>query len=357
MQTQALTQQISILQQDAVTFKASRAQAQNDQDKAKAESARTIASLQDQLTQSQSVIQQKIAELDAWQQKVSADDAELKRTQKQLDDAKTQISALTKKPEPPPIPVAPVIKPSAVAAINKCTQAAGHPFDPDNKDQGGMANMKDMSSADLQAAVDDCTEAVSKARDAVTKRRMLAQLGRAYASLAVQINKDGDSRRAQDNMKAAVASLTKAQEAGSGFAMSLLGSYYNGIFNDKLNTFVERQPEEAAYWFKKGAEAGNPIAMANFAAIHLDGTSHLPFDVSEILEWLGKAENQKYPQAFTIHAGAMLDERFTKGLSRDDRRRNAEALGNKAGCLDPTEADNFFRRNSALRKPSSYSCG
>lgn len=244
--------------------------------------------------------------------------------------------------------------PSAATARSTkvCTQLAGGVYDGDNTSGDGQKSIDPNNQAVVLSAISACKTAADSSADRKMKRQMLAQLGRSYAAYAVNLKvQNDDTAGAKENMTTAIGYLEQSRKLGSAYATSLLAAYRDGKLGDEAGKgffIARRQSDEAAPLYLEAAQAGNPTAMTNYAAAVLDRESGLQFDEQIAVQWLKKAEAVRYPQAFLIHAGAMLDERVSPGLSVEDRRRAAARLADQASCIDREAADRFYQRNRRL---------
>ena len=149
--------------------------------------------------------------------------------------------------------------------------------------------------------------------------------------------------------------LTAAAQAGDGRAMASLGGCY------ALGQGVERDPVQAANWYRKGAQAGDVRAMANLGRCYALGEG-VERDPTQGADWFRKGA-----QAGDGEAMANLGVCYAKGLGveRDPAqganwyRKGAEAgdggaMANLGVCYaqglgverDPAQAADWFRKGA-----------
>jgi uncharacterized protein len=120
-----------------------------------------------------------------------------------------------------------------------CDRVAADPTDPDKPANVGGA--RDIAKSDIATAIKFCRVA------STASRRALHQLGRAYA--------------ANGQMPEAIAAYRKAADRGSTAAMVELGVLL------ATGSGVAKDPAQARKLFERAAEAGNPRAAVNLAAL------------------------------------------------------------------------------------------
>ena len=121
-----------------------------------------------------------------------------------------------------------------------CDRVAADPTDPDKPaDVKGTAAI---ASSDFAIAIKYCKVA------SASSRRALYELGRAYAT--------------SQQLSQAIGSYRKATDKGSTAAMVELGVLL------VTGTGVAKNPAEARKLFERAAQAGNPRAVANLAALN-----------------------------------------------------------------------------------------
>lgn len=236
------------------------------------------------------------------------------------------------------------------SAATECTLYAGNPYDPDNTTGLGSTDIGNLPVSALQDAIQSCKQASETDGDNVAQRRMYAQLGRLYAALAVKTKEAGDDdSAAHDAMSNAIASLDKARTLGSAYAISLIGSLFNGEFDreaDVTNFFVDKDPAKATELFQ---EAGIPLATTILAQSLLERND--ASSQQQALTLLSQAEEQNYPRAFITHARALLSQPDKRQL--EAARRSAGDLLAHAFCQDRTEFFRFYYLHPDASKPKS----
>jgi TPR repeat protein len=148
-----------------------------------------------------------------------------------------------------------------------CDRIAADPDDPDKpKDVQGV---REIAASDVATAIKFCRIA------AASSRRALYELGRAYA--------------ANRKMPEALNTYRKAADKGSTAAMVDLGVML------ATGTGVAKDQEQARKLFERAAQAGNPRAAANLAALSGNGGS--PADPVNARALLVKAAATNSPEA------------------------------------------------------------
>jgi TPR repeat protein len=184
-----------------------------------------------------------------------------------------------------------------------CDRLAADAADPDKPaDVKGVA---DIAPSDVATAIKFCKTA------SASSRRALFQLGRAYA--------------ANRQMPDAIAAWRKAADKGSSSAMVELGMLYgsgNGVAKDEV---------QSRKLIERAAEAGNPRAVANLAA--LSGGGGTPSDPIKARDLLAKATEANSVEA-QLQLGMMLADGI--GGPKDDVA--ARALFEKATSQGYAEA-------------------
>src|SRR6266700_4933592 len=124
-----------------------------------------------------------------------------------------------------------------------CDRLAADPSDPDRP--ADVKGTPDVAASDVATAIKYCRIAAN------SSRRALYQLGRAYAA-------NGQTREA-------IAAWRKAADKGSSSAMVELGVLYG------TGAGVAKDEAQARKLLERAAEAGNPRAVANLAALSKNG--------------------------------------------------------------------------------------
>ena len=255
---------------------------------------------------------------------------------------------------------------AAARSMEICTRNAGSKFDTDNASKDGPADTASLSDEVIRTTIQACQSAAQQINDSTGKRRALAQLGRVQAAQAVSLAKGGLGAQARQLMQSAVGSWMTAANLKSAIAMNFLGAYFDGSYSREVNRadsdyFVQRDQATAITWWRSAADAGNPTAMSNMAAMMLDPKSRLVnFDAYMADRYLEAAMSQGLPRAFINKASGVINGHLEPHLSIEAKRRKAAQLVERAACLgDRTNADLFFTRDfpyMAAYRPSQYSC-
>jgi len=204
-----------------------------------------------------------------------------------------------------------------------CDRLAADPADPDKP--ADVKGATEIIASDVPTAIRFCKIA------SAGPRRALYQLGRAYA--------------ANRQMPDAIAAWRKAADKGSSAAMAELGVMYaNG-------TGVARDDAQARKLLERAAEAGNPRAVANLAA--LSSNTGAQTDPVKARAQLSKAAETNVEAQYQL--GLMIAEGeggpkgrcFCAGLVRE---------GGGAGACRRARADGRVRPSRARRTEGCERC-
>jgi TPR repeat protein len=184
-----------------------------------------------------------------------------------------------------------------------CDRVAADPADPDKP--AGIAGTPAIPPSDVVIAIRYCKVAAASKAAAVASRRVLYQLGRAFA--------------ANQQMTEAIGAFRKAADKGSTSAMIELGVLYaNG-------SGVAKDEAQARDLFQRAAAAGNPRGVTNLAALADAGGA--PSDPVAARALLAKAADANSAEA-QFQLGLMLADGV--GGPKDDVA--ARALFEKAAA-------------------------
>jgi hypothetical protein len=281
--------------------------------------------------------------------------AQWRGAERERDEARAEVRRLKDAPPQPafqtslPQPAAGASRPPVANAAELCSDIAGNRFDTDNRTGRGPQDMSTAGLSDERVAegIRACDQAARAAVNQVDRRRMEAQRGRAQAELATRYASSNPAG-ARQLMDQALISWRSAAASGSGFAMNMLGTYYFGSFNRNMN-FAVRDLDQAHYWWKQAADAGNSTGRVNYAALLLDKESPSFNNPAEAARQLSLADPHN-PRAFIVWADGTLSGQFGTNLSLDQRRRRAAELAERARCNgDAQQTEVWFSRNSTLR--------
>jgi TPR repeat protein len=124
----------------------------------------------------------------------------------------------------------------------------------------------------------------------------------------------------------------KAADEGYVTAFGFLGMFY------KHGIGVKQDFREAEKWYRRGAEAGDPVSQNDLAVLYMDGGPGVPKNKSEALKWANISAQQKYPGAFnTLGAIKRMDQPERKEPAQDlyDEGTRLYNAGNQAAAAKP----------------------
>jgi hypothetical protein len=175
-------------------------------------------------------------------------------------------------PTPEPAPTTPAIDP-----VDACNRAMAISYDQDlPPGVSAVQDVTNLSADEFDRAVSTCGTSVQQNSGS---RRLMSQLGRAYAARAVFLAKSGNMAAATADMNKAVEQWMKAADRGSGSAQNFLGAYFRGTFNNSSGRqLVEPNFHKALSYWQASASAGNPRAARNAGAMLLLGSDALKQD-------------------------------------------------------------------------------
>src|SRR3954470_24600072 len=214
-----------------------------------------------------------------------------------------------------------------------CDRVAADPSDPDKP--ADVKGVPDIAASDIATAIKFCKNAANGLR------RAMYQLGRAYA--------------AKGQTPEAIAAWRRASDKGSSSAMVELGVLYG------TGAGVARDEVQARRLLERAAEAGNPRAVSNLAA--LGGGAGAAADPARARELLAKAAETNAEAQYQL--GMMLAE--GNGGTKDDvaaralfekaaaqnhpgalERMGAFAQEGRGGSKDSNAAKSYYQRAAAL---------
>jgi TPR repeat protein len=215
-----------------------------------------------------------------------------------------------------------------------CDRIAADPDDPDKpKDVQGV---REIAASDVATAIKFCRIA------AASSRRALYELGRAYA--------------ANRKMPEALNTYRKAADKGSTAAMVDLGVML------ATGTGVAKDQEQARKLFERAAQAGNPRAAANLAALSGNGGS--PADPVNARALLVKAAATNSPEAeyqlglmYANGVGGPQDDAAARAMFEKAAEQNhpgalewmgAFAESGRGGPKDSNAAKAYYEKAVAL---------
>jgi hypothetical protein len=210
----------------------------------------------------------------------------------------------------------------------ECDRRAGSRFDPDRPATAPfVADVGTLSDDDLDLAIRICAAAF-QADSSAAGRRFIAGMGRAYAARAVRLAKSGAGANAHTAMNDAVRLWQEAAKKGSTAAMSFLGSYWTGLYDNEVNppsdkcqsapprfSFTAEDTRKGRDYWEQAAKASppNPEAMANYGWLLVTAPDRCPpqpglQNISEGISWLKQAVDRG-----NLGAAETLGELFYRG--------------------------------------------
>ncbi|WP_298880475.1 tetratricopeptide repeat protein [uncultured Bradyrhizobium sp.] len=229
---------------------------------------------------------------------------------------------------------APIAAHAQSADLVLCDRVAADPSDPDKPVD--VKGVPEIAAADVATAIKFCKQA------AVSSRRAMFALGRAYAA----------NRQTAD----ALAAWRKAADKGSSAAMVELGVAYG------TGSGVAKDEAQARKLFEKAAQSGNPRGVSNLAALGGAGGG-APADPAQARTQLAKAAETNAEAQYQL--GLMLSN--GNGGEKDDvaaralfekaaaqnhpgalERMGAFAQEGRGGPKDKDAAKAYYERAAAL---------
>ena len=128
----------------------------------------------------------------------------------------------------------------------ECDRRSASRFDPDRPQTGPfLADPATLSDDDLELTTRACAAAF-QGDSSVASRRFIAEMGRAFAVRAVRLAKSGADTEAHSAMSNAVRLWQEAATKGSTSAMSFLGSYWAGLYDNEIDPSAGKQVPKPA---------------------------------------------------------------------------------------------------------------
>jgi TPR repeat protein len=215
-----------------------------------------------------------------------------------------------------------------------CDRLAADPADPDKP--ADVKGTRTIEPSDIATAIKFCKIA------SAASRRALYELGRAYAA----------NRQFSD----AIGAYRKAADKGSTAAMVELGVLL------ATGSGVGKDEAQARRLFERAAEAGNPRAVANLAALSNRGGA--PSDPVKARALLARAAETNSAEAQyqlglmaadgvggpkdDIAARALFERAAAQGHAGALERMGAFAQNGRGGAQDSSAAKAYYERASAL---------
>ena len=253
-------------------------------------------------------------------------------------------------------------------AALECDRRAGSRFDPDRPTTAPfVADVSALSDDDLDLAIRVCAAAF-QGDSSAGGRRFVAEMGRAYAARAVRLAKSGAGADARAAMNDAVRLWQEAAKKKSTAAMTYLGSYWAGLYDNAVNppankcpsapprfSFTDVDTRMARDYWERAAKASppNPEAMANYGWLLVTAPDLCPpqptlQNISEGISWLTQAVD-----GGDLGAAEILGELFYRGRTPSSAAPNDRFPKNAdeglrwlaMACRDAnTRAKNFVTR-------------
>jgi TPR repeat protein len=212
-----------------------------------------------------------------------------------------------------------------------CDRVAADPSDPDKP--ADVRGVRDIAPSDIPTAIKFCKVASG------SSRRALYQLGRAYA--------------ANQQMPDAIGAYRRAADKGSSAAMVELGVLY------ATGSGVARDDAQARKLLERAAEAGNPRAVTNLAAL-TGGAPSDPVRARALLTRAAATSAEAQYQLGMMTAdgvGGPQDDvaaraLFEKAAAQDHpgalERMGAFAQAGRGGPQDASAAKAYYERAAAV---------
>jgi hypothetical protein len=211
----------------------------------------------------------------------------------------------------------------------ECDRRTASRFDPDRPSTAPfLVDAATPSNDDLELAIRACAAAFQSESTAAS-RRFIAEMGRAFALRAVQLAKSGGDTEARLAMSDAVQLWQEAATKGSTAAMSFLGSYWAGFYDDQVDppapnkcrsapprfSFTAPDLRKARDHWEHAAKANQPNAeaMSEYGTLLVIAPDFCPprpdlQNISEGISWLKRAVERG-----NVDAAVVLGELYYRG--------------------------------------------
>jgi hypothetical protein len=211
----------------------------------------------------------------------------------------------------------------------ECDRRTGSRFDPDRPSTAPfVADTGTLSDDELDQATLACAAAF-QGDSSGASRRFIAEMGRAYAVRAVRLARSGADADARAAMSDAVRLWQEAATKGSTAAMSFLGYYWAGLYDEEIDplpsnkcrselpkfSFAAADMRMARDYWQQAARASppNPEAMSNYGRLLVTAPDLCPprpdlQNISEGVSWLKQAVDRG-----DFGAAEILGELFYRG--------------------------------------------
>ena len=211
----------------------------------------------------------------------------------------------------------------------ECDRHSAIRFDPDRPQTGPfLADPATLSDDDLELTTRACATAF-QGDSSVAGRRFIAEMGRAFAVRAVRLAKSGADTEAHSAMSNAVRLWQEAATKGSTSAMSFLGSYWAGLYDNEIDpqpankcrsppvkfSFTTPDLRMARDYWEHAAKANPPNAeaMSRYGTLLVTASDFCPprpdlQNTSDGMSWLKQAVDHG-----DVGAAAILGELLYRG--------------------------------------------
>jgi hypothetical protein len=211
----------------------------------------------------------------------------------------------------------------------ECDRRSAFRFDPDRPQTGPfLADPATLSDDDLELATRACAAAF-QGDSSAAGRRFIAEMGRAFAIRAVHLAKSGADTEAHSAMSNAMRLWQEAATKGSTSAMSLLGSYWAGLYDNEIDpppagkcrrgpakfSFMDPDLRMARDYWERAAKANPPSAegMSEYGKLLVTAPDFCPprpdlQNISEGISWLKRAVDRG-----NVDAALVLGELYHYG--------------------------------------------
>jgi len=211
----------------------------------------------------------------------------------------------------------------------ECDRRSAIRFDPDRPQTGPfLADQATLSDDDLELTTRACAAAF-QGDSSVASRRFIAEMGRAFAARAVRLAKSGADTEAHSAMSNAVRLWQEAATKGSSSAMSFLGSYWAGLYDNEIDpppankcrspplrfSFIAPDLRMARDYWERAAKANPPNAeaMSRYGTLLVTASDFCPprpdlQNTSDGMSWLKQAVDHG-----NVGAAAILGELLYRG--------------------------------------------
>ncbi|HZV06628.1 MAG TPA: hypothetical protein VE999_16220 [Gemmataceae bacterium] len=220
----------------------------------------------------------------------------------------------------------------------ECDRRSAFRFDPDRPRTGPfLADPAQLSADDLELATRACAAAF-QGDSSAAGRRFIAEMGRAFAIRAVHLARSGADTEAHSAMSNAMRLWQEAATKGSTSAMSLLGSYWAGLYDNEIDpppagkcrsgpakfSFTVPDLRMAMDYWERAAKANPPSVegMSDYGKLLVAAPDFCPprpdlQNIQEGISWLKRAVDRG-----NVEAAAFLGELYYRGRAPSSTATN-----------------------------------